>query len=85
MLCVLCFGILENNGFICLHMFLFLGEIDGFNIPQVKDCPEVGRYLTMPLAELAKQLPREMEGVAKRLFCDGYMYLYQNLNMALYH
>ncbi|XP_060723550.1 ubiquitin carboxyl-terminal hydrolase CYLD [Tachysurus vachellii] len=60
------------------------GETDGFNIPEVKACPEVARYLTMPLAELAKQVPREMDGVAKRLFCDGYMYLYQSPSMALY-
>lgn len=60
------------------------GETDGFNIPEVKACPEVARYLTMPLAELAKQVPREMDGVAKRLFCDGYMYLYQSPGMALY-
>lgn len=63
---------------------LFLGEKDGFNIPEVKACPEVERYLNMPLAELAKQVPREMDGVAKRLFCDGYMYLYQSPSMALY-
>lgn len=61
-----------------------VGETDGFNIPEVKACPEVARYLTMPLAELAKQVPREMDGVAKRLFCDGYMYLYQSPSMALY-
>ncbi|KAG7326262.1 hypothetical protein KOW79_009663 [Hemibagrus wyckioides] len=61
------------------------GETDGFNIPEVKACPEVARYLTMPLAELATQVPREMDGVAKRLFCDGYMYLYQSPSMALYH
>ncbi|KAG9277306.1 ubiquitin carboxyl-terminal hydrolase CYLD-like [Astyanax mexicanus] len=62
-----------------------IGEKNGYNVPQVKECPEVGRYLTMPLAELAAQVPREMEGVAKRLFCDGYMYLYQSPNMGLYH
>ncbi|KAI4880818.1 hypothetical protein NFI96_031833 [Prochilodus magdalenae] len=62
-----------------------LGEQNGYNVPQVKECPEVERYLTMPLAELATQVPRDMEGVAKRLFCDGYMYLYQSPNMALYH
>ncbi|XP_072540400.1 ubiquitin carboxyl-terminal hydrolase CYLD isoform X2 [Salminus brasiliensis] len=62
-----------------------MGERDGFNVPQVKECPEVERYLTMHLAELAAQGPREMEGVAKRLFCDGYMYLYQSPNMGLYH
>ncbi|KAL7832656.1 hypothetical protein SRHO_G00296740 [Serrasalmus rhombeus] len=61
-----------------------MGDQDGYNVPQVKECPEVVRYLTMPLAELAAQVPREMEGVAKRLFCDGYMYMYRSPSMALY-
>uniref|UniRef100_A0A8C2KRL1 ubiquitinyl hydrolase 1 n=1 Tax=Cyprinus carpio TaxID=7962 RepID=A0A8C2KRL1_CYPCA len=61
-----------------------VGESDGYNIPEVHACPEVGQYLHMPLAQLANQVPREMEGVAKRLFCDGYMYLYQSKTMSLY-
>uniref|UniRef100_UPI0037E75E0F ubiquitin carboxyl-terminal hydrolase CYLD n=1 Tax=Semicossyphus pulcher TaxID=241346 RepID=UPI0037E75E0F len=60
------------------------GERDGFNIPEVKACPEVGTYLQMSPAELASQVPRDMKGVAKRLFCDAYMYLYQNTSMCLY-
>ncbi|XP_068445993.1 ubiquitin carboxyl-terminal hydrolase CYLD [Clinocottus analis] len=60
------------------------GERDGFNIPEVHACPEVGMYLEMSPAELANQVPRDMEGVAKRLFCDAYMYLYQSTSMCLY-
>ncbi|KAK9519743.1 hypothetical protein VZT92_022452 [Zoarces viviparus] len=60
------------------------GERDGFNIPEVKACPEVGMYLEMSPAELANQVPRDMKGVAKRLFCDAYMYLYQSTSMCLY-
>uniref|UniRef100_A0A1A8KT35 Ubiquitin carboxyl-terminal hydrolase CYLD n=1 Tax=Nothobranchius kuhntae TaxID=321403 RepID=A0A1A8KT35_NOTKU len=60
------------------------GERDGFNIPEVQACPEVGMYLEMSPAELANQVPRDMKGVAKRLFCDAYMYLYQNTSMSLY-
>lgn len=60
------------------------GDQDGYNIPQVLQCPEVERYLKMSPAELATQSPREMEGVAKRLFCDAYMYLYQSPRMSLY-
>uniref|UniRef100_A0A3B4VII5 ubiquitinyl hydrolase 1 n=1 Tax=Seriola dumerili TaxID=41447 RepID=A0A3B4VII5_SERDU len=59
-------------------------EIDGFNIPEVQNCPEVGMYLEMSPAELANQVPRDMKGVAKRLFCDAYMYLYQSTSMCLY-
>ncbi|XP_076583196.1 ubiquitin carboxyl-terminal hydrolase CYLD [Chaetodon auriga] len=60
------------------------GESDGFNIPEVNACPEVSMYLKMSPAELANQVPRDMEGVAKRLFCDAYMYLYQSPSMCLY-
>ncbi|XP_040040448.2 ubiquitin carboxyl-terminal hydrolase CYLD isoform X1 [Gasterosteus aculeatus] len=60
------------------------GEKDGFNIPEVHACPEVGMYLEMSPMELANQVPRDMKGVAKRLFCDAYMYLYQSPNMCLY-
>uniref|UniRef100_A0A3B4ZU64 Ubiquitin carboxyl-terminal hydrolase CYLD n=1 Tax=Stegastes partitus TaxID=144197 RepID=A0A3B4ZU64_9TELE len=57
---------------------------DGYNIPEVQACPEVGTYLEMSPAELASQVPRDMKGVAKRLFCDAYMYLYQSTSMCLY-
>ncbi|XP_028591858.2 ubiquitin carboxyl-terminal hydrolase CYLD-like [Podarcis muralis] len=60
------------------------GDEDGFNIPTVTLCPEVAKYLEMPVATLAMQQPRDMEGVAKRLFCDAYMYMYQSKKMALY-
>ncbi|XP_069376421.1 ubiquitin carboxyl-terminal hydrolase CYLD [Paralichthys olivaceus] len=60
------------------------GERDGFNIPEVRGCPEVGTYLEMSPAELARQVPRDMKGVAKRLFCDAYMYLYQSNSMCIY-
>ncbi|KAL1022729.1 hypothetical protein UPYG_G00031580 [Umbra pygmaea] len=60
------------------------GEKEGFNIPQVEACPEVGMYLEMSPAELASQIPRDMKGVAKRLFCDAYMYLYESTSMSLY-
>ncbi|CAN9500721.1 unnamed protein product [Ophioblennius macclurei] len=60
------------------------GESDGYNIPEVKACPEVGTYLDMSPAELANQVPRDMKGEAKRLFCDAYMYLYQSTSMCLY-
>lgn len=67
-----------------LSCALCSGERDGYNIPEVHACPEVGAYLEMPPAELASQVPREMKGVAKRLFCDAYMYLYQSTSMCLY-
>uniref|UniRef100_UPI00398EB93D ubiquitin carboxyl-terminal hydrolase CYLD-like n=1 Tax=Pristiophorus japonicus TaxID=55135 RepID=UPI00398EB93D len=60
------------------------GGESGYNIPTVTACPEVAQYVKSPAAKLAKQRPRDMEGVAKRQFCDAYMYLYQNPRMAVY-
>ncbi|KAM8966234.1 ubiquitin carboxyl-terminal hydrolase CYLD-like isoform 2-T2 [Pelodytes ibericus] len=60
------------------------GNEDGYNIPEVSLCPEVATYLAAPVKDLSSQNPREMKGVAKRLFCDAYMYLYQSKRMALY-
>ncbi|XP_030227866.1 ubiquitin carboxyl-terminal hydrolase CYLD isoform X3 [Gadus morhua] len=60
------------------------GGLDGYNIPVIEACPEVGEYLDMPPAELANQVPRDMKGVAKRLFCDAYMYLYRNPALEFY-
>ncbi|XP_067146201.1 ubiquitin carboxyl-terminal hydrolase CYLD-like isoform X3 [Apteryx mantelli] len=60
------------------------GDENGFNIPVVTLCPEVAKYLDLPVAALALEQPRDMDGVAKRLFCDAYMYMYQSKKMALY-
>ncbi|XP_043923268.1 ubiquitin carboxyl-terminal hydrolase CYLD-like isoform X2 [Protopterus annectens] len=60
------------------------GDEDGYNVPTVILCPEVAQYLDCSVEELASQRPRDMEGVAKRLFCDAYMYMYQSTKMALY-
>ncbi|KAM6283284.1 ubiquitin carboxyl-terminal hydrolase CYLD-like [Porphyrio hochstetteri] len=60
------------------------GDENGYNIPTVTLCPEVAKYLDLPLSALALEQPRDMDGVAKRLFCDAYMYLYQSKKMALY-
>ncbi|XP_034615488.1 ubiquitin carboxyl-terminal hydrolase CYLD-like [Trachemys scripta elegans] len=60
------------------------GDENGFNIPIVTLCPEVAKYLQLPVAALAMEQSRDMEGVAKRLFCDAYMYMYQSKKMALY-
>ncbi|KAM4704733.1 ubiquitin carboxyl-terminal hydrolase CYLD-like [Rhinophrynus dorsalis] len=60
------------------------GDEDGYNIPVVSLCPEVATYLASPLKDLASQNPRDMRGVAKRLFCDAYMFMYQSKRMALY-
>ncbi|XP_060681194.1 ubiquitin carboxyl-terminal hydrolase CYLD [Hemiscyllium ocellatum] len=60
------------------------GGESGYNIPTVMLCPEVAKYTQRSAAQLAKENPRDMEGVAKRQLCDAYMYLYEHPRMAVY-
>ncbi|XP_041521972.1 ubiquitin carboxyl-terminal hydrolase CYLD-like [Microtus oregoni] len=60
------------------------GGQDGFNIPQVTPCPEVGEYLKMSLEELHSLDSRRIQGCARRLLCDAYMCMYQSPTMSLY-
>ncbi|XP_041530613.1 ubiquitin carboxyl-terminal hydrolase CYLD-like isoform X4 [Microtus oregoni] len=60
------------------------GGENGFNIPQVTPCPEVGEYLKMSLEELHSLDSRRIRGCARRLLCDAYMCMYQSPTMSLY-
>ncbi|XP_021410675.1 ubiquitin carboxyl-terminal hydrolase CYLD isoform X2 [Lonchura striata] len=60
------------------------GGQNGFNIPQVTPCPEVGEYLKMSLEELHSLDSRKIQGCARRLLCDAYMCMYQSPTMSLY-
>ncbi|XP_038168383.1 ubiquitin carboxyl-terminal hydrolase CYLD isoform X1 [Arvicola amphibius] len=60
------------------------GDQNGFNIPQVTPCPEVGEYLKMSLEELHSLDSRRIQGCARRLLCDAYMCMYQSPTMSLY-
>ncbi|XP_075433262.1 ubiquitin carboxyl-terminal hydrolase CYLD isoform X2 [Ascaphus truei] len=60
------------------------GGQNGFNIPQVTPCPEVGEYLKMTLEELHALDSRNIQGCARRLLCDAYMCMYQSPTMSLY-
>ncbi|XP_041529690.1 ubiquitin carboxyl-terminal hydrolase CYLD-like [Microtus oregoni] len=60
------------------------GGQNGFNIPQVTPCPEVGEYLKMSLEELHSLDSRRIRGCARRLLCDAYMCMYQSPTMSLY-
>ncbi|XP_075834121.1 ubiquitin carboxyl-terminal hydrolase CYLD-like [Microtus pennsylvanicus] len=60
------------------------GGQNGFNIPQVTPCPEVGEYLKMSLEELHSLDSRKIQGRARRLLCDAYMCMYQSPTMSLY-
>ncbi|XP_070785676.1 ubiquitin carboxyl-terminal hydrolase CYLD [Enoplosus armatus] len=60
------------------------GGENGFNIPQVKACPEVGRYLSLSEEELSRVDPTSLWEPARRLLCDSYMCLYHSPELSLY-
>uniref|UniRef100_A0A3Q3J1L5 ubiquitinyl hydrolase 1 n=1 Tax=Monopterus albus TaxID=43700 RepID=A0A3Q3J1L5_MONAL len=60
------------------------GGENGFNIPQVKACPEVGRYLSLSEEELSRVDPASLREPARRLLCDSYMCLYHSPELSLY-
>ncbi|XP_030635595.1 ubiquitin carboxyl-terminal hydrolase CYLD [Chanos chanos] len=60
------------------------GGENGFNVPQVKACPEVGRYLTLSEKELSRLDPASMKDTVRRLLCDPYMCLYHCPELSLY-
>ncbi|XP_077918609.1 ubiquitin carboxyl-terminal hydrolase CYLD isoform X3 [Halichoerus grypus] len=60
------------------------GGQNGFNIPQVTPCPEVGEYLKMSPEDLHSLDSRRIQGCARRLLCDAYMCMYQSPAMSLY-
>ncbi|XP_038659534.1 ubiquitin carboxyl-terminal hydrolase CYLD isoform X1 [Scyliorhinus canicula] len=54
------------------------------NIPEITDCPQIGDYLLMSEDKLAYTDLKQLDGFAKRLFCDAYMCMYQSPRMCLY-
>ncbi|KAM3590558.1 uncharacterized protein V6R79_011873 [Siganus canaliculatus] len=60
------------------------GGENGFNIPRVKVCPEVGRYLGLSEEELGRVDPASLQEPARRLLCDAYMCLYHSPELSLY-
>uniref|UniRef100_A0A8C3AE86 ubiquitinyl hydrolase 1 n=1 Tax=Cyclopterus lumpus TaxID=8103 RepID=A0A8C3AE86_CYCLU len=60
------------------------GGENGFNIPHVKACPEVGCYLGLSEDELGRVDPASLQESARRLLCDSYMCLYHSPELSLY-
>ncbi|XP_070707407.1 ubiquitin carboxyl-terminal hydrolase CYLD [Pempheris klunzingeri] len=50
----------------------------GYNIPEIRACPELGDFLSQPEEELARANPSHAPELVRRLLCDSYMFLYQN-------
>ncbi|XP_061565975.1 ubiquitin carboxyl-terminal hydrolase CYLD isoform X2 [Cololabis saira] len=60
------------------------GGENGFNIPLVKACPEVGRYLGLSEEELGRVDASSLREPVRRLLCDSYMCLYHSPELSLY-
>ncbi|XP_031440934.1 ubiquitin carboxyl-terminal hydrolase CYLD isoform X2 [Clupea harengus] len=60
------------------------GGENGFNVPQVRACPEVGRYLSLSEEELSRLDPASLKDTVRRLLCDSYMCLYHCPQISLY-
>lgn len=50
----------------------------GYNIPEIRACPELGDFLSQSEEELARANPSQAPELTRRLLCDSYMFLYQN-------
>ncbi|TSY83950.1 Ubiquitin carboxyl-terminal hydrolase CYLD [Bagarius yarrelli] len=60
------------------------GGENGFNVPQVRACPEVGRYLSLSEVELSRLDSTCLREPVRRLLCDAYMCLYHCPELSLY-
>lgn len=60
------------------------GGENGFNVPRVRACPEVGRYLSLSQEDLGRVDPASLKDTARRLLCDAYMCLYHSPELSLY-
>ncbi|XP_059836824.1 ubiquitin carboxyl-terminal hydrolase CYLD isoform X4 [Hypanus sabinus] len=54
------------------------------NIPEITACPQIGDYLMMSEEKLSYTNMKQLDGFAKRLFCDAYMCMYRSPRMCLY-
>lgn len=55
----------------------------GYNIPEIRACPEVGDFLSQSDEELARAIPSQTSELVRRLLCDSYMCLYQTASTEL--
>lgn len=55
----------------------------GYNIPEVRACPELGDFLCQPEEELTRANPAAAPELVRRLLCDSYMFLYHRPEMSV--
>ncbi|KAG2461315.1 CYLD hydrolase, partial [Polypterus senegalus] len=57
---------------------------NGYNIPEIKACPEVGEFLSKPVGSIGKSDLEKADGFVERLLCDSYMFMYKCPALCLY-
>ena len=72
--------------FLCCFVYPdCLGEKNGYNIPAVSECPEALEWLSKDPKEIVAAKERgEMPQKVRRLLGDGYLCMYQDLDMTMY-
>ncbi|XP_051932734.1 ubiquitin carboxyl-terminal hydrolase CYLD [Hippocampus zosterae] len=73
------------------HSWLFFDSMadrcgddeSGFNIPEIRACPELGDFFSLSEEEQARANPWCAPELVRRLLCDSYMFLYQTPGLAL--
>nr|XP_015220280.1 PREDICTED: ubiquitin carboxyl-terminal hydrolase CYLD-like isoform X3 [Lepisosteus oculatus] len=60
------------------------GGENGYNIPEIRACPQVGDFLSQPEEDWAKLDLCYLDEFVKRLLCDSYMCFYQCPALSLY-
>jgi len=57
-------------------------DLSGYNIPEVRACPQLGDFLSRSEEEVAMADPSGAAEPVPRLLCDSYMFLYQSASAA---
>lgn len=73
------------------HAWLFFDSMadrcgddqSGYNIPEVRACPQLGEFLSQSEEDMAAADPSRAAEPVRRLLCDSYMFLYRSASATL--
>ena len=79
-------GQLFEHSIIPVNGILFSGEQHGYNIPEVRACPDLADWLAGGKENdiMAVREDKGLPELSRRLLCDGYMCMYQSLDTMMY-
>ena len=78
--------LLVSKTVVILTILCLAGEQHGYNIPEVKACPDLAQWLSGGKEQdiLAVEDDKHLPELSRRLLCDGYMCMYQSLDTMMY-